>query len=360
MKIFATHKISSLRITNWLFLTAALALVVLAGISACAKIDGPQLGDDGWNDIDGAIPIKFSSNLATHATKSVLPEDTYFGVFAFYTNTTAWNSVKNNAIPNFMFNERVSSNNYSYAPLKYWPNQSDDKITFWAYYPYSAISPNNPFVQRGTSNAYTSSSNKGIPEICFTNDGQTDLLISNVVPNKVKQRLSESVLFTFNHTLSLIKFTVKKNDANGDYTVNLTSLGFANVYNQGVLRNTHQGTNFTWNTNNQQTSYINAFHISPQEVTTSETAVIDSVMVIPQELSASARLYVEYTMSWVDHSGNTRTKTNRYYCPISGAWVKNNRYTYKITITPDNPIEFTIVSAEWIDWGDINDIHLLN
>ena len=56
-----------------------------------------------------------------------------FGVFAFYRNEGATVS-----IPNFMNNQLVtiSGNAWTYSPIKYWPNESSDKIDFYAYAPH--------------------------------------------------------------------------------------------------------------------------------------------------------------------------------------------------------------------------------
>lgn len=79
-----------------------------------------------------------------------------FGVFAYYTNTTAWTDNQTSFNANFMYNQQVTANGtatWSYAPLKYWPNdisttavdgqsatgtQAGGKISFFAYAPHVA------------------------------------------------------------------------------------------------------------------------------------------------------------------------------------------------------------------------------
>ena len=65
-----------------------------------------------------------------------------FGVFAAHTglHTYANSSISSN----FMHNQKVtySSSNWTYSPIKYWPNVEDgsdlpDYISFFAYAPYS-------------------------------------------------------------------------------------------------------------------------------------------------------------------------------------------------------------------------------
>ena len=65
-----------------------------------------------------------------------------FGVFAYYTDNDDYDG---NTIPNFMWNQKVSTNAWTYEPVKYWPNEfgtanadEADRISFFAYAPYIA------------------------------------------------------------------------------------------------------------------------------------------------------------------------------------------------------------------------------
>ncbi len=71
-----------------------------------------------------------------------------FGVFGYYTDLNEYDQISS---PNFMYNQKVeySGGSWTYEPVKYWPNeygskaQSDDvdKVTFFAYAPYTANTP---------------------------------------------------------------------------------------------------------------------------------------------------------------------------------------------------------------------------
>ena len=74
-----------------------------------------------------------------------------FGVFAYYTNGSEYDS---NSLPNFMYNQQVKwdgSSAWTYAPVKYWPNEyganavadERDKVSFFAYAPYVEVTPSN-------------------------------------------------------------------------------------------------------------------------------------------------------------------------------------------------------------------------
>jgi len=80
-----------------------------------------------------------------------------FGVFAYYTD---FNAYDDQATPNFMYNQQVtySDSKWVYTPVKYWPNEygtsaiSDDvdKVSFFAYAPYVAVTPSTGKVADAT------------------------------------------------------------------------------------------------------------------------------------------------------------------------------------------------------------------
>jgi len=69
-----------------------------------------------------------------------------FGVFGYYTDMNEYDQT---STPNFMYNQKVFGAGWTYEPVKYWPNEygnnaiSDDvdKLTFFAYAPYTANTP---------------------------------------------------------------------------------------------------------------------------------------------------------------------------------------------------------------------------
>ena len=98
--------------------------------------------DAGGNGIVGAID---NDRLKT----------TSFGVFAQYTENTAWGSYTKTTPFNFMWNQKVTwdalNSFWTYAPVKYWPNdnqpadlsgatgsQEHSYLSFFAYAPYQA------------------------------------------------------------------------------------------------------------------------------------------------------------------------------------------------------------------------------
>lgn len=344
---------------NILLLTAALSVLLLS--VACTEIYGP--GDEGWTELQGDGPVLFSSSLASASTKATttLPDNTTFGVFAFYQEGTpgsegTWN---NNRTPNFMFNQPVEfrlPDEYTYSPLSYWPSNEYNTLSFWAYCPYSA---NPDLLTFNSTNVYTRTS-KRIPDIRFTTDGHTDLMVSNTVKNQKYSTNNGVVPFTFSHTLSKIDVKAEKVDSEGKYTVTLDAVSFKGLYKTAILKN--QSGN--WELTGSRQDEVWRASPSPAPELSHETATdIGSAILLPQDLSNDAsRLQVEYSVSYTEggtpHSYSTVRQAylrDVFYSIGGGSWTKNSHYVITLKITPGNPIQFTVT---WEDWGAEHNYHL--
>lgn len=331
------------------------ALTVLLS-SACAEIEKP--GIDGWNELGGDRPVYFNSSLAESLTKATtpLPDNTTFGVFAFYQPGTVespgtWNSSRT---PDFMFNQDVYYNGstYTYSPTRFWP-AAGNTISFWAYCPYSSTA----VFKASNGSAYTSTST-GWPDLYFSvTDGKTDLLSSNKLTNRSRPA-NNTVSITFYHQLSKISINICKQDPTPRYMVKLKSIRFDGIYQNAVFRPTDWR---NWSNRSNFTVYADNpdDNTDDIELSTSNYA-FDAVMLIPQSLvHESAKLHVEYTISY---TGILHERTNVYevflsdvFTSDSSAWVKNKQYTLYLTVIPDDPIEFTVT---WSDWGDDYHYHI--
>ena len=255
-----------------------------------------------------------------------------------------------------MYNEKVDfdGTNYNYSPIKYWPNNSYNRLSFWAYCPYSA-SP--VLYEAGTSTAYGNTS-AGLPDIQFTvTDGKTDFLTSDLETDLTKPAINDPVEITFHHALSLIDVNVKKVDPTSKYTVILKSVRFDGILMTGILRSSGWA---GWSGTRQNISvYENATGMA---LTTSAQPA-GSVMPLPQSLEdESAKLHVEYSISYegILHERTTACDVllrevfkDALDAPVP--WEKETRYTLNITITPDDPIEFTV---SWSEWGTDHNYHI--
>lgn len=169
----------------------------------------------------GPYPVKFSAYSAA-GTRTGIDSNTDleaagFGIFAYYTDNTDYNSAY---IPNFMYNQKVEGHDgtWSYSPIKYWPNEYGidasstgvDKLSFFAYAPYA----------NGNIRLLTGNGDYGDPKIRYDlPDGfptpDSDILWA-VAPesglpniNLVRGSTGSTVHFNFRHALSGIRPTVQ-------------------------------------------------------------------------------------------------------------------------------------------------------
>lgn len=180
------------------------AIIALAGltISSCTNDEViPNTSAD--NAIEFGTYVGRDAQTRAHSIETLakLAEDGGFGVYAYYTNDGYFNSTS--STPNFMRNQKVTSadsTTWTYAPVKYWPNEVTDKLSFFAYAPWVAT----PTVAAS-----------GDPVLTFTVDTDvtehTDLLVADAstLKNLTKQTTTGNVQFNFKHALSRVGFKVE-------------------------------------------------------------------------------------------------------------------------------------------------------
>lgn len=180
------------------FLTATLATLTLlmAGCTQNNETEAPS------------VPLSFSTAVDAQTRVTDLTTDnlTSMGVFAYFTQGD-FNA--NTATPNFMYDQEVerkdNTSPWTYSPVKYWPNNAKDKISFFAYAPHSS---------KMTTDALTMSGNaeKGYPTLTFTNKtAQTDFLLAT--PLIDKDKTAAAIKFSLKHALTKVSFYVKNGDA---------------------------------------------------------------------------------------------------------------------------------------------------
>lgn len=142
-------------------------------------------------------------------------QGTGFGIMGYYTGRSEWATAdKSKVTPGFMYNQEVkydkTNKAWTYSPVKYWPNNTDDKVSFFAYAPYD---------KTGTTHGITVSkiTDAGIPAITFAlkdKDNLTDM-VDLVVSKALDKTYNDGTIsFQFEHTLSKVSFKVK---AGADY-----------------------------------------------------------------------------------------------------------------------------------------------
>lgn len=138
-----------------------------------------------------------------------------FGIMAYYTGSKTWDEMVSSSPtelkPTFMFNQKVTYDKantaWTYSPVKYWPNDPNAKVSFFAYAPYES-SETGSRVGIVTSKI----ADTGTPKINFTLkpadklDKMVDLVVAT---NKNKSQTDDAIEFNFEHILSKIAFKAK-------------------------------------------------------------------------------------------------------------------------------------------------------
>ena len=239
-----------------------------------------------------------------------------FGVFAYYTDNEDFDAETSPL--NFMNNTHVTStdgNAWTYSPIKYWPNEATDKLSFFAYAPYAktyqAPTAGNPILDFIVDNDVTN---------------HIDLVVANDKHiNLTKQAISENVKFTFAHVLSKVGFKVEavideknhqqdgekpdEDNENKDYNDDATTVSVQEVeligafYNSGKINlNSSEWSNKVAAAETKYLLSSEDFDEVAKEVTIEPTQLNKSseyMMLIPTE-TMSIKIRVKYTVTTTD------------------------------------------------------------
>ena len=256
-------------------LHTALAALLLAG---CAQNEITDVSPDAAPPVgfkvftDAQTRGLITNGNATSANVAMGIQTTGFGVFAYYTGQSAWNNT-GSFTPNFMYNQMVEyKSGWTYTPVKYWPNTEGDKISFFAYAPYSTGSTN------GIAFTTTTKNSTGAPKLNFTLQTTPQNMIDLVATNAGQSgnektidvtKKTDAVAFKLKHVLTRASFKAKldasltgtdgkthvfvtgmrilgkdlRNDPNGNTGNNVTANGVSKFYSGA----TYQWSDGTWN-----------------------------------------------------------------------------------------------------------------
>ena len=140
---------------------------------------------------DGTIVNKNETTLP--ATDS--NHDYYVGLFGYYTGQGSWNGEQTADI---FYNQKMTvlsrqgdANPLTYSPLRFWPNNDGDKMSFWAYYPWNATDDPGDYGVAISSSSI--GKGKGMGSIKFTMhpdaSAQSDFMISDLRADQTKPTL---------------------------------------------------------------------------------------------------------------------------------------------------------------------------
>ena len=320
--------------------------LVMCGIAAlafasCTQNEVLNVNENRAINFDGFV------GKPTKAAVNSVDDLTAFQVFGGYGTNDALNYV--NVYDDVAVTRSGNAGSYTWTPAetKYW--QQGYTYTFNAYAP-------------ALGNGTASVDANGVTITDFVaSDGETDLLIAETKTVDATIAIpSDAVQFTFNHVLSMIRFTFSTTLKGVDITI--SDLKVNQVPNKATYTATAAGGNWETMDNNSKADY--SLTVSGSITSDNSTGKKSSSekIVIPQsfttgltvtfKLSATGAL----TLNNVEHTVTLPTT----------AWVKGKRYNYDAEITKDNidpsgslsPITFgdptvTPWVNSWEDGGDV-------
>ena len=249
--------------TYYAMLFSLFALVAACTQSEVVTTFDPEAGKltyDKTDTIADQIPITFNVYAGEQATTRAAVETEAdlgrdgFSVFAYRTGTHDYDATAGTGSkPNFMYNQKIVGVydgedhliGWTYTPMKYWPNQEGEKISFFAYGTHVPVEPQPYITQSGDiatryekydesepvygNNSYKTGLTSGIVAISMSDYGGNpfliydlnasqgvvemtemyDLLVGAGTTNQTKQTIDGNISFTFKHALAAFGFGVR-------------------------------------------------------------------------------------------------------------------------------------------------------
>lgn len=327
-----------------LLATAAVAVTTFAAValaasllSACSEGDETREFPQG-----GGIPLSFRTTVEKPQTRAELNTDnlTATGIFAYLTDGDFNAST---ATPGFMFNQKVERTNntspWTYSPVKYWPNNDTDKLSFFAYAPYAdetVAGGSNPAFQEKTMA-------KGFPTLTYTvptaEADQTDLLASEPLMNRTYKGIGGSISLPMKHALTRVKFSVKTETG-----IKITSLAVNNIPATAKLTFTDSG--FSWGSYTgtktcTATLAGGGTSVAANASSTDAAQTVATFFLLPDK--ASATFSITYTQ---DGDSPLEIKKQEVAFPAASAWVQGGGVNYQLNVKKDGTMTATVAN----DW----------
>lgn len=215
-----------------LFFTLATAVT----LASCTSDETLNSQEEVKTESGVSFSVYTPSTTRAHIETQTSVQTKGFGVFAFSQMQEKINTyAKANFLPNFMYNQQVTYNGseWVYEPIKYWPNNQDALVSFYAYAPYTAefnddkytITPeSNDYSSENTTTDFTNTrlvlgydsfgpaieytrssvATEGIDLLWGQEEGQTLAPV-----DKLKQNIDEKIKFNFKHAMSRLHFNVQ-------------------------------------------------------------------------------------------------------------------------------------------------------
>ncbi|MFQ8747374.1 MAG: fimbrillin family protein [Alistipes finegoldii] len=271
------------------FLLAALfSLALTPGCGGDDPAEDPGSGSvpepepDPKPDEPEEYAVKFAPSFVAPASGSQI------GIFGYETGDTPWSV---DAVPNFMCNQLLENvdGEWTYDPVKYWPESSTGKLSFFACSPYAAA---------GSGLSLSDSSRPGAPvleyEMPSATECHNDICIA--APQLNLTRSEEPVALELRSVMSKIGFRIK---GQGE---KISGIAVRGIQWQGsiALDAENQGS-MTWSTTSDfsTTEYelklkcdAGQEYATASETMTDVTAEGGHLYLIPQNITYNARIVV--------------------------------------------------------------------
>ena len=367
------------------FILTALAVVALA---ACTKIETnePVVNVD--------EPVLFSAYSGRSATKAApiadvatLASQGGFGVFAYYTENSTYAPASSPI--NFMYNQHLTSTdsgaNWTYSPIKYWPNNdaehsngatTTDRLSFFAYAPW--VDP-TAYPAAGITNvpAKTGTGDPIVTYTVATNPANSVDFLWSDANNKdlTKQSVTGKVNFTFKHALTRLEFVVRgvfDSTTENDTDVDSATKIFVNSLDITTTEKIPASGKFNLNTGvwsektGETTLAIAAANI-PDALKTGGTGVTKTevsllkaneyFMFIPNDAAQTYNFKINYTVVTEDAAlnGGKSQVVNEITKSASIKFEAGKAYKIKL----DLGMTTVKISAEVATWGTVDDNNIV-
>lgn len=390
-----------------------MVFIGFGGLMGCSA-EGPDLSQQVPQAVSFSSYTEQFQSTRGGEIHNFIPDGGSIGVYAYLHDNSTWNDA---ATPNFMWNQQVTYHSeadiFDYAPLKYWPNEEDDKVSFIAYYPYSNGAADDGTTYDVESTGVTpllNNDGNGLPSFQFTVKDeaaeQVDLLVSDLVADLPQSRDTENdpgtpfhdlsiydrVKFMFRHALCKVEFRIVADaDIRKDiahFRIEENGLNITNIAKDGTLTTSYDGTNtsFTWGSHSalHGTGETDPTYQLPFKTYTPQ-------LLMPQDLGDEVKLNLSYEITFKSDGTSYHyygsqpgegdvisstlvadkdyTYSNTATLKLNGMkevgtgdplnkWLANHHYIYTIRLRA-NRIEFTGEVVEWGDTGNIEGIEVM-
>lgn len=291
-----------------------------------------------------ADAITFESVFVDNATKSVYDPSfnntkmfSDFTLYGFVEGATLFNGTTVNKT---IVNSELTSD-WKYEGTQYWIAD--------AKYNFSAVAP--------TTNGkwtYKSATKEGT-SLSFVNDGKQDVLYAQTETITGKSTGNTAVGFTFRHILSKVKFTFENTYNATNTELQVREIKINNAYENADVALKAATTTWSAWANNLELDFGNAARTAANatEAFGYRTAIesYNELLLIPANYNESNKLNISFKYDIV--VGGTVVRTFEMNPQVVVELLPGHSYDFKATITPGEPIEFTVTSIT--DWTNENE-----